>query len=143
MWPGHQLALHQQRRYGGVLAFELMGGREAAWQSRDAMVLMSLTANLGDTKTTIVHPATTTNGRLSEQQGEEAGINQSLARLRWFLKTSSTSKRAVSANLALPTEPENPLTMDQLSPESPLRIPHQATSSIIVAAMRAPSTASC
>ena len=61
-----------------MLAFELAGGREAAWQFIDATVLMSLIAHLGDAKTTIVHPATTTRGWLSEQQREEAGINQSL-----------------------------------------------------------------
>ena len=59
----------------------MTGGREAAWQFIDATVLMSLTANLGDAKTTIVHPATTTHGRLSEQQREEAGINESLIRI--------------------------------------------------------------
>ena len=79
--PGHELASRQQRRYGGVLAFEVAGGREAAWRFVDATVLMSLTANLGDAKTTIVHPATTTHGRLSEQQREEAGIDQSLIRI--------------------------------------------------------------
>ena len=79
--PGHELASRQQRRYGGVLAFELRGGREAAWQFIDATVLMSLTANLGDAKTTIVHPATTTHGRLSAQQREEAGINQGMIRI--------------------------------------------------------------
>ena len=79
--PGHELASRQQRRYGGVLAFELAGGREAAWQFIDATVLMSLTANLGDAKTTIVHPATTTHGRLSEQQRKEAGIHQGLIRI--------------------------------------------------------------
>ena len=79
--PGHELASRQQRLYGGVLAFELAGGREAAWQFIDATVLMSLTANLGDAKTTIVHPATTTHGRLSEQQRKEAGIHQGLIRI--------------------------------------------------------------
>ena len=79
--PGHELASRQQRRYGGVLAFEVAGGREAAWRFVDATVLMSLTANLGDAKTTIVHPATTTHGRLSEQQREEEGIDQSLIRI--------------------------------------------------------------
>ena len=79
--PGHELASRQQRRYGGVLAFELSGGREAAWQFIDATVLMSLTANLGDAKTTIVHPATTTHGRLSAQKREEAGINQGMIRI--------------------------------------------------------------
>ena len=79
--PGHELASRQQRRYGGVLAFEVAGGREAAWQFIDATVLMSLTANLGDAKTTIVHPATTTHGRLSEQQRKEAGIHQGMIRI--------------------------------------------------------------
>ena len=79
--PGHELASRQQRRYGGVLAFEVAGGREAAWQFIDATVLMSLTANRGDAKTTIVHPATTTHGRLSERQREEAGINQGMIRI--------------------------------------------------------------
>ena len=76
--PGHDLASRQQRRYGGVLALEVAGGREAAWQFIYSTVLMSLTANLGDAKTTIVHPATTTHGRLSEQQREEASINQGM-----------------------------------------------------------------
>ena len=79
--PGHELASRQQRRCGGVLAFEVAGGREAAWQFIDATVLMSLTANLGDAKTTIVHPATTTHGRLSAQQREEAGIHQGMIRI--------------------------------------------------------------
>ena len=59
----------------------MAGGREAAWQFIDATVLMSLTANLGDAKTTIVHPATTTHGRLSERQRAEAGINQGMIRI--------------------------------------------------------------
>ena len=79
--PEHELASRQQRRYGGVLAFELGGGREAEWQFIDATVLMSLTANLGDAKTTVVHPATTTHGRLSKQQREEADIHQGLIRI--------------------------------------------------------------
>ena len=79
--PEHELASRQQRRYGGVLALEVAGSREAAWRFIDATVLMSLTANLGDAKTTVVHPATTTHDRLSVQQREEAGINESLIRI--------------------------------------------------------------
>ena len=79
--PEHELASRQQRRYGGVLALEVAGSREAAWRFIDATVLMSLTANLGDAKTTIIHPATTTHDRLSVQQREEAGINESLIRI--------------------------------------------------------------
>ena len=79
--PGHDLAGRQQRGYGGVLSFELIGGQGAAWRFIDATELMSLTANLGDAKTTIVHPATTTHGRLSDAQRAEAGIADGLIRI--------------------------------------------------------------
>ncbi len=79
--PGHQLASQQQRAFGGVLSFEVCGGREQAWQCIDATRIMSLTANLGDAKSTIVHPATTTHGRLTAQEREQAGISESLIRV--------------------------------------------------------------
>lgn len=79
--PGHDLAAKQQSAYGGVLSFLVKGGREQAWQFIDATSLLSLTANLGDAKSTIVHPATTTHGRLSPQQRAEAGIHDGLIRL--------------------------------------------------------------
>lgn len=79
--PGHELAKAQQCAFGGVLSFEIEGGREEAWRFIDATELMSLTANLGDAKTTIVHPATTTHGRLSEVQRAEAGIADGLIRI--------------------------------------------------------------
>ncbi len=79
--PGHALARKQQSGFGGVLAFRVKGGRAEAWQVIDRVKLLSLTANLGDTKTTIVHPATTTHGRLSEPQREEAGITENLIRI--------------------------------------------------------------
>jgi O-succinylhomoserine sulfhydrylase len=79
--PGNALAARQQTAYGGVLSFLVRGGREQAWQFIDATRLMSLTANLGDAKTTIVHPATTTHGRLSPQQRQEAGIRDNLIRI--------------------------------------------------------------
>jgi O-succinylhomoserine sulfhydrylase len=79
--PGHALAARQQRAYGGVLSFLVKGGREQAWQFIDATTLMSLTANLGDAKTTIVHPATTTHGRLTPAQREQAGIGDNLIRI--------------------------------------------------------------
>lgn len=79
--PGHELAKQQQKAFGAVLAFEVKGGKEAAWQFIDATRLMSITANLGDTKTTIVHPATTTHGRLSDEQKVAAGINDNLIRI--------------------------------------------------------------
>lgn len=79
--PGHELACRQQSAFGGVLSFQVKGGREQAWQCIDATRIMSLTANLGDAKTTIVHPATTTHSRLSEQGKAEAGITDNLIRV--------------------------------------------------------------
>ena len=79
--PGHALASQQQSGYGGVLSFELDAGQSAAWRFINATQLMSLTANLGDAKTTLVHPATTTHGRLSAAQRAEAGIADGLIRI--------------------------------------------------------------
>ena len=79
--PGHDLAARQQKAFGGVLSFRVRGGKEQAWQFIDGTRLMSLTANLGDAKTTIVHPATTTHGRLSPEARAEAGISDNLIRV--------------------------------------------------------------
>lgn len=79
--PGHALAKSQQRGFGGVLSFRVQGGREQAWAVLNACRIMSLTANLGDTKTTIVHPATTTHGRLSADEKQAAGISENLIRI--------------------------------------------------------------
>ncbi len=77
----HQLATEQQSGYGGVVAFEVEGGQQAAWQLIDNTRLLSITANLGDAKTTITHPATTTHGRLTDEQREQAGITPGLVRI--------------------------------------------------------------
>ncbi len=79
--PGHALAKRQQRAFGGVLSFEVSGGQDEAWRFIDATRIFSLTANLGDTKSTIVHPATTTHGRLTDEQRDAAGIRRNLVRL--------------------------------------------------------------
>ncbi len=79
--PGHELATQQQSGYGGVLAFEIEGGRDAAFQFLNHTTMMSMTANLGDVKTTIVHPASTTHGRLSQAQREAAGVREGLIRI--------------------------------------------------------------
>ena len=79
--PGHALAQQQQRGFGGVLSFRVKGQQAAAWGFIDATQIMSLTANLGDAKSTIVHPATTTHGRLSESEKEQAGITENLIRV--------------------------------------------------------------
>ncbi len=79
--PGHDLARVQQSDFGGVLSFQLHGTRQQAWRFIDATQLVSLTANLGDAKTTIVHPATTTHGRLSDAERAAQGISQNLIRV--------------------------------------------------------------
>lgn len=77
----HELAKRQQSHFGGVVSFELAGGKEHAWRLIDSTRMLSITANLGDVKTTITHPATTTHGRLSEAARAEAGIKDSLVRI--------------------------------------------------------------
>jgi len=79
--PQHELAKRQQTGFGGIVSFEVEGGREAAWRLIDSTRLISITANLGDVKTTITHPATTTHGRLTDEQREYAGIQQGLIRI--------------------------------------------------------------
>ena len=79
--PQHELAARQQTGFGGIVAFDLKGGREGAWKLIDATRICSITANLGDTKTTITHPATTTHGRLTPEQREESGISDGLVRV--------------------------------------------------------------
>ncbi len=79
--PQKALAAKQQKAYGGIVSFELEGGRAAAWKLIDATSMLSITANLGDVKTTITHPATTTHGRLSDEQKQQSGITEGLVRI--------------------------------------------------------------
>jgi O-succinylhomoserine sulfhydrylase len=79
--PQFALAKHQQKSGGGIVAFEVEGGQEAAWRVVDATRMVSITANLGDVKTTLTHPATTTHGRLSPEQRAAAGIGDGLLRI--------------------------------------------------------------
>ena len=79
--PQHELASRQQRAGGAVVSFEVKGAREEAWKVVDATQLISITANLGDTKTTITHPATTTHGRISPEARARAGVGESLLRV--------------------------------------------------------------
>lgn len=78
---GHDLAVKQQRGFGGVLSFKVKGEQAAAWQLINNTRLLSITANLGDAKTTIVHPGTTTHGRLSLEEKQKAGISDNLIRV--------------------------------------------------------------
>lgn len=79
--PGHALACRQQDGFGGIVSFEVEGGQAAAWALIDALEIFSITANLGDAKSTITHPATTTHQRLSAAERAAAGITPGLLRL--------------------------------------------------------------
>lgn len=79
--PQHDLAARQQQGFGGMVAFDIDGGKDEAWRFIDATRLVSITANLGDTKTTITHPATTTHGRISPEERAAAGIGGNLIRV--------------------------------------------------------------
>ena len=79
--PQHELAQRQQSGFGGIVSFVVNGGQEAAWKVIDATQMLSITANLGDAKSTITHPATTTHGRLTPEQKATAGIADGLIRV--------------------------------------------------------------
>lgn len=79
--PQHSLARAQQRGFGGIVSFDVRGGREAAWRLIDATCMISITGNLGDTRTTITHPATTTHGRLTPERRAAAGVGEGLIRV--------------------------------------------------------------
>jgi O-succinylhomoserine sulfhydrylase len=79
--PQHALAMRQQKGGGGIVSFVVKGGREAAWRIVDNTKLLSITANLGDTKTTITHPASTTHGRITPEARAAAGIGEGLLRV--------------------------------------------------------------
>jgi O-succinylhomoserine sulfhydrylase len=95
----HELACRQQSGFGGLLSFELKGGKEAGWKLIDATRLISITANLGDTKSTITHPASTTHNRLTPQQREQAGIADGLIRIAVGLEDTEDLKNDLSRGL--------------------------------------------
>ena len=99
--PGHELAAQQQSGFGGVLSFRVVGEREQAWQVIDSTRILSLTANLGDAKTTIVHPATTTHGRLSAEDKAASGITENLIRVAVGLEAIEDIKADLQRGLAL------------------------------------------
>ncbi len=99
--PQHELAMKQQRGLGGaVLSFVVKGERAGAWAVSDATQICSVTSNLGDTKTTITHPATTSHGRLSEAQREAAGITQGMLRVAVGLEDIEDIKTDLLRGLA-------------------------------------------
>jgi O-succinylhomoserine sulfhydrylase len=94
--PQHLIAMRQQKSGGAVVAFEVKGGRDEAWKLIDSTRMLSITANLGDTKTTITHPATTTHGRISQQARDASGIRDSLIRLAIGLESVADMQRDLS-----------------------------------------------
>ncbi|MDO6513225.1 MULTISPECIES: O-succinylhomoserine sulfhydrylase [unclassified Neptuniibacter] len=98
--PQHELAKKQQSGFGGVLSFEVKGGQEAAWRFIDATTMVSITGNLGDVKTTITHPSTTTHGRMSEEDRVAAGIHQNLIRLSVGIEDIDDIKADMQRGLA-------------------------------------------
>ncbi|REC95971.1 O-succinylhomoserine sulfhydrylase [Kushneria indalinina] len=97
--PQHELAARQQSGFGAVLGVEVKGGREGAWSVIDATQLLSITGNLGDLKTTITHPATTTHGRLSDEQRATAGITEGLIRIAVGLEHLEDIKQDLARGL--------------------------------------------
>ncbi|NOQ35310.1 MAG: O-succinylhomoserine sulfhydrylase [Methylococcaceae bacterium] len=95
----HELAKRQQSHFGGVVSFELKGGKDAAWKLIDATQMLSITANLGDVKSTITHPATTTHGRLTPEVRATAGIKDGLVRVSVGLENIEDIKRDLSHGL--------------------------------------------
>jgi O-succinylhomoserine sulfhydrylase len=98
--PQHALARAQQSDFGGIVSFELAGGQAAAWRVIDATRFISITANLGDVKTTITHPATTTHGRLTPEQRRESGIVDGLVRLSVGLEDVDDLKADLARGLS-------------------------------------------
>ena len=97
--PQHVLAKQQQQGFGAVLGFEVKDGQEGAWQVIDATRMLSITGNLGDVKTTITHPATTTHGRLSDAQKAAAGISPGLVRVAVGLESQEDIQRDLARGL--------------------------------------------
>jgi O-succinylhomoserine sulfhydrylase len=99
--PQHALAMGQQKTGGGIVAFEVEGGREAAWRVIDGCRILSITANLGDTRTTITHPATTTHSRMTAEQRAAAGIGEGLIRIAVGLESLDDLRSDLARGLAL------------------------------------------
>ncbi len=98
--PQHQLAMAQQKTGGGIVAFELKGGKDAAWKLIDSTRMLSITANLGDTKSTIIHPATTTQSRMTAEQRAAAGIGDGLVRIAVGLESVADIEADLERGLA-------------------------------------------
>lgn len=99
--PQYELASRQQSAGGAVVTFVVGGGREAAWQVVDHCRMISITANLGDTKSTITHPASTTHGRITAAERESAGISEGMLRVAVGLENQQDLRSDLARGLAL------------------------------------------
>ncbi|SDX91445.1 O-succinylhomoserine sulfhydrylase [Nitrosomonas sp. Nm33] len=97
--PQYELAKCQQTAGGGIVTFEVKGGKEAAWRVIDNTKLISITANLGDAKSTLTHPATTTHGRISQEARDAAGITDGLLRVAVGLESPQDLKADLARGL--------------------------------------------
>lgn len=97
--PQHELAKRQQKAGGGIVSFELKNGKDAAWRVVDSVRLISITANLGDTKSTLTHPATTTHARISQENRDAAGITDGLLRIAVGLEAVKDIKADLAKGL--------------------------------------------
>lgn len=95
--PQHKLALTQQKTGGAIVSFEVKGGQKEAWSLIDSTRLISITANLGDVKSTITHPATTTHSRVSPEERQKAGIKDNLVRIAVGLEDIEDLKADLSS----------------------------------------------
>lgn len=98
--PQHHLCKLQQKTGGGIVSFEVKGGREAAWRVIDNTSMISITANLGDAKSTLTHPATTTHGRISQEARDAAGITEGLLRIAVGLESPKDIKADLAKGLS-------------------------------------------
>lgn len=99
--PQHELAKKQQSDFGGVVSFVVKGGQEAAWRLIDGTKMLSITANLGDTRSTITHPATTTHSRLTAEQRAEVGIEDGLVRVSVGLEAIADIQKDLKRGLTI------------------------------------------
>lgn len=97
--PQHELAMRQQSSGGAIVSFEVKGGKDAAWRVVDSCQLLSITANLGDTRTTLTHPASTTHGRITPEARAAAGIKENLLRMAVGLESVIDIRNDLSRGL--------------------------------------------
>ena len=97
--PQYALAKKQQKSGGGIVSFEVRGGKKQAWHIINSTRMLSITANLGDAKSTLTHPASTTHSRISQGERDAAGITDSLLRIAVGLESVKDIKEDLATGL--------------------------------------------